>query len=247
VIDLHCHLDLYPDPHAVVAECIQRRLYVLSVTTVPSAFDGTAALAPPEGRIRTALGLHPELAVARVHELPLFEHLVAKTRYIGEIGLDGSRDHRVTLDTQRGILADILRLCARGGGKVLTLHSRGATGHILDALGAEPGAGTAILHWYVGTSRQMARATEMGCWFSVGPAMLTSERGRAATLAMPRDRILPESDGPFGLVQGRAASPWDAWAVVSMLAVLWREAEDAVASCLMSNFRTLMGDRHGLT
>lgn len=50
MIDLHCHLDLYPDPQAIVAECVRRRLYVLSVTTVPSAFEGTAALAPADGQ-----------------------------------------------------------------------------------------------------------------------------------------------------------------------------------------------------
>lgn len=240
MIDLHCHLDLYPDPHAIVAECVRRRLYVLSVTTVPSAFDGTAALVPAHGRIRTALGLHPELAAARARELPLFERLLPRTHYIGEVGLDGSREHRATLDTQRGVFQDVLRLCARAGGKVLSLHSRGATSLILDVLGAEPNAGTPVLHWYVGTPKQVARAAEMGCWFSVGPAMLASERGRAAALAMPKERVLPESDGPFGLVQGRAANPWDAWTVTAMLAALWCEQESEVASRMVENFKAVV-------
>jgi TatD DNase family protein len=243
VIDLHCHLDLYPDPQFVVAECVRRRLYVLSVTTVPSAFNGTAALAPRDGRIRTALGLHPQLAAARTRELPLFERLLPQTRYVGEVGLDGSRDYRATLDAQRGVLADVLRLCARAGGKVLSLHSRGATRLVLEVLSAESGAGTAILHWYVGTPKQVARAADMGCWFSVGPAMLTSERGRAAVLAMPKERVLPESDGPFGLVQGRPANPWDAWAVVSMLGDLWREQESEIAARFVANFNAIV-DRH---
>src|SRR4051812_28917583 len=100
MIDLHCHLDLYPSPRAVADECVHRRLYVLSVTTVPSAFEGTSALVDSDSRIRTALGIHPELASARVGELPLFERLLPRTRYVGEIGLDGSRDHRATLDVQ---------------------------------------------------------------------------------------------------------------------------------------------------
>jgi TatD DNase family protein len=112
LIDLHCHLDLYPDPREIVARCAQLRMYVLSVTTVPSAFEGTAALVPPDSRIRTALGLHPELAAARVGELPLFEQLLPRTRYVGEIGLDGSRDHRRTIDAQRRVLKELLRLCA---------------------------------------------------------------------------------------------------------------------------------------
>src|SRR6185437_15227155 len=173
VIDFHCHLDLYPDPREVVAQCIERRLYVLSVTTTPTAFEGTAALAPDNGRIRTALGLHPEIAVSRERELPLFEKLLPRTSYVGEVGLDASPDHRSTIDRQTAILADILRLCARAGGRIVTLHSRGATGTLLDRLDAEPSAGRFILHWYLGSAKQIARASEMKCWFSVGPAMLT--------------------------------------------------------------------------
>lgn len=240
MIDLHCHLDLYPDPRAVVAECVARRLYVLSVTTVPSAFEGTAALVPAQSRIRTALGLHPELAAARAIELPLFERLLPRTRYVGEVGLDASRDHRSTLDAQRAVFADVLRLCASAGGRVLSLHSRGATGIILYALESEPAAGQAILHWYVGSPKQVARAAEMGCWFSVGPPMLSSDRGRSAVAAMPKDRVVPESDGPFGLIDGQPARPWDAWSVLPKLAELWREAE--VADQLWSNFRTLMAE-----
>jgi TatD DNase family protein len=239
VIDLHCHLDLYPDPRAIVARCAELRMYVLSVTTMPSAFEGTAALVPSGSRIRTALGLHPELAAARAQELPLFERLLPRTRYVGEIGLDGSRDHRATLDAQRGVLSDVLRLCARAGGKVLSLHSRGATGALLDALAAEPAAGTPVLHWYVGSARQVARAAEMGCWFSVGPTMLTSARGVAAVAAMPPDRVLPESDGPFGLLDGRPAYPWEAWSVLPRLAELWRETEREAADRLFANLKAL--------
>ena len=83
----------------------------------------------------------------------------------------------------------------------------------------------------------------MGCWFSVAPAMLTSERGRAAVFAMPKERVLPESDGPFGLVQGRPANPWDAWAVTSMLGELWREEESEIATRFVSNFKTVVDAR----
>ena len=36
-------------------------IYVLSVTTTASAWEGTAALAHGSPRIRTALGMHPHL------------------------------------------------------------------------------------------------------------------------------------------------------------------------------------------
>lgn len=240
MIDLHCHLDLYQDPVNVVARCVEQRLYVLSVTTVPSAFEGTAALAPANGRIRTALGLHPELASRRAHELPLFERLLPLTRYVGEIGLDGSRDHRSTLDVQRSVLQAILQLCRRANGRMLSIHSRGATAAILDELARESGAGQFILHWYMGSARQIARAVEMGCWFSVGPAMLATRTGFEAVAAMPPERVLPESDGPFGNVEGKPAHPWDAWGIVPALATSWRLPIDEVKERLLLAFRNLL-------
>lgn len=239
MIDLHCHLDLYSDASDVVAQCVARRLYVLSVTTVPSAFEGTVALAPSDSRIRTALGMHPELAASRAHELSLFEKLLPSTRYVGEVGLDGSRDHRETLDVQRCVFSDVLHLCARAGGKVLSVHSRGATGIILDAIETQPTAGFVVLHWYLGNAKQVARATEMGCWFSVGPSMLMSDRGRAAVAAMPRDRIVTESDGPFGSIDGRRILPWDAWSILPVLAELWNASENDVSEQMKMNFRRL--------
>lgn len=239
MIDFHCHLDLYPSPADVVRECHARKLYVLSVTTTPSAFEGTSALVPPDSRIRTALGLHPELAVERADELRQFERLLPLTNYVGEVGLDGSRNHRKSLESQQGILGEILRLCKDSGGKTITIHSRGATNRILDSLAKEAGAGDFILHWYLGSERQIARAAEMGCWFSVGPGMLSSSKGIAAVRAMPRDRIVPESDGPFAKIANRPLYPWDASSIISPLAELWNESEDDVRLRLISAFKEI--------
>jgi TatD DNase family protein len=246
MIDFHCHLDLYPNPQDIVAECVARELYVLSVTTVPSAFEGTAALAPKGGRIRTALGLHPEIAISRERELQLFERLLPRTSYVGEIGLDASLNHRATVDRQSAILAHILHLCAQAGGRIVSLHSRGASGKLLDQLEATPSAGRFILHWYLGSAKQIARATEMKCWFSVGPAMLTSNRGISAVMAMPRDSILPESDGPFGQVAGRPVLPWEAWTVAPILADIWGLPQTEVEVQLLRNLRRLAAESNAI-
>lgn len=237
LIDFHCHLDLYPDPKKVAQEAARLGVYVLSVTTTPSAFLGTKALAPAGSRIRTALGLHPEIAVARERELPLFEQLLPQTDYVGEIGLDGSRPHKDSLDRQGAILTEILSLCARAGGKILSLHSRGATRLILDVLEHEPLAGTSVLHWFTGSERETVRAAEMGCWFSVGFPMLQSEAGRRRVKQMPFDRILPETDGPFGTKNDMPLFPWEAQEVVSSLATTLSVPTIDVEAQLDSNFR----------
>jgi TatD DNase family protein len=239
VIDFHAHLDLYPDPHSAARECIARNLYVLSVTTTPSAWSGTAALTKGAPRIRTALGLHPQIAHERKGELPLFERLLPQVSYVGEIGLDGGPEYRRYWPDQERVFSRVLCLCAAAGGRIMSVHSRRAATQVLDALAAEPGAGPAILHWFSGTQRELARAADLGCWFSVGPAMLAGDKGRALAAKMPRDRVLTETDGPFAQVDGRAAWPWDADRAVDALSQVWSEPADAVSRQLFSNLRRL--------
>ncbi|SCY98872.1 Qat anti-phage system TatD family nuclease QatD [Microvirga guangxiensis] len=241
MIDFHCHLDLYPDPHRIARECGARNMYVLSVTTTPSAWEGTAALADGASRIRTALGLHPQLAHERKAELPLFEKLLPRTRYVGEIGLDGGPELKPHWADQTFVFNHILKCCSAAGGRVLSIHSRRAASAVLDALGATPGAGVPILHWFSGTHRELARAIEMGCWFSIGPTMLGTEKGRALTSRAPRDRILTETDGPFASVEGRSALPWDVDYAVRHLSDLWRQPMVEVRQQLNSNLRNLIG------
>lgn len=239
MIDLHAHLDLYPDPVATTNECIERSLFVLSVTTTPSAWSGTAALAKDAARIRTAIGLHPQIAQERRGELGLFEELLPRSRYVGEIGLDGGPELKTTWDIQLSVFAEILRMCHVAGGRVMTIHSRRAATPVLDALASEADAGMAVLHWFSGSRRELQRAIDQGCWFSVGPAMLAGERGRAMTTLMPRERILTESDGPFAQIDGRPLFPWDAAAAETTLAGLWGVGEEEVRAQLLANLKRL--------
>lgn len=240
MIDFHCHLDLYPDPQRVTRECIARNIYVLSVTTTPAAWTGTAALSADAERVRTALGLHPQIAHERKGELDLFERLLPKVRYVGEIGLDGGVEYKSHWSDQQVVFTRILGMCEKAGGRILSLHSRRAATPVLDALEAHRGAGTPILHWFSGTQRELARAISLGCWFSVGPVMLGGEKGRALVAKMPRERVLTESDGPFAQLNGRAAFPWDTDSALDALATLWSVPIAEVQEQLMANLRRLV-------
>lgn len=239
MIDFHCHLDLYSNPAEIVSECVGRGLYVLSVTTTPSAWEGTSALAANAPRIRTGLGLHPEIAHLREFELPLFRSLIGKTAYVGEIGLDGSPALKPHWQTQLSVFDQILDACQQAGGRILSVHSRRAAGAVLDRLSQYPAAGIPILHWFSGSKRELLRAVDMDCWFSVGPAMLRTEKGRSLASAMPMDRLLLESDGPFAQIGGRSAWPWDAAQAITPLAELYGQPEVELCEQLRNNLRTL--------
>ena len=238
-VDFHCHLDLYPDPRAVVEQIRRHGNPVLSVTTTPSAFKGTAALAAGNPTIRTALGLHPELAAARRHELALFDSLLHATRFVGEVGLDGSTRFKASRDQQAEVFHYILRSCAAAGGRILSVHSRAAVQQVLNALTQNPDAGTPVLHWFTGNAGQVRTAVAQGCWFSVNLPMLSNPSGRKLVGALPRDRVLTETDGPFTTRDGRTARPHDASAAVEGLALLWRVPLNEAARRVAENLRAL--------
>ncbi len=245
MMDLHCHLDLFEDPRTLIRECEAQGIYVLGVTTTPSAWNGSLALVHGSRRIRLGLGLHPELAAERKHEIPLFEQLLPETAYVGEVGLDGSREHRDHIPDQTYVFEAILDACARESGRILSVHSRGAATQVLDLLAAHPDAGHTILHWFSGAQRALLRAIDMGCWFSVGEPMLRSKRGRQAILRMPRDRVLIETDGPFAKgSDGRTLSPLDAPRALGLLASLWEVDYDEARAVVRSGFRDLVTKSH---
>ena len=237
MIDLHCHIDLYPDPIAVIEEADRRGTFVLAVTTTPKAWRGTTRLIGKRRRIR--VGLHPEVVAERHSEVALLCGLLPEARYVGEIGIDGSPPHRQSLDLQSSVFRRILAECARLGGRILSVHSRGAADEVLDAIAGEPGAGLPILHWFSGTTRQLERAVQLGCWFSVGPAMVRSAKGRGLVSRMPYDRLLTETDAPFARSGDRPLYPWEATDCVPILAEAHAVTSEEVLLTLQANLRLM--------
>ncbi len=241
MIDLHCHLDLYPNPHEVIRQCRDLGIYVLSVTTTPQAWHGNTRIVEGCNRIRTALGLHPQLAHERYSELDLFDELLPLAiRYVGEIGLEGSRDWKPFADIQITVFRHILQSVTKAGGRILSIHSRAAVDAVLDHLAEYPQVGIPVLHWFSGNKTQLTKAIDMGCWFSVNPAMLRSKKGALLVQQVPLDRILTETDGPFAKHNKNSLMPWDVKIAESQLSQLWQIPEEEVVNRLHSNFKNLL-------
>jgi TatD DNase family protein len=126
---------------------------------------------------------------------------------IGEIGLD----RRGSLADQTSVLRRVLHACA-GQPVLLSLHSTGRTSQLLDLLEQQPHPG-AILHWFNGTPRDIERGIDIGCYFSVNHSM-SDER----LLAIPRARMLPETDFPASRRATLARKPGDVRALEHRLA-----------------------------
>jgi len=240
MMDLHCHVDLYPDHQEILNDIKQSNYYVLSVTTVPSAWEGTVKLTEGLNHCKTALGLHPQLAHQRINELVLFDKLISETRYIGEIGLDGSRGYKEHLNDQLFVLNHILKKCEDYDDKILTIHSLNAVDEILSCLNQYPKSGTPILHWFLGTNKQVLEAVDLGCYFSIGPAMLQSARGQKIISWLPMDRVLLETDGPFAKINKKILFPSNVIAVLESLSSTWEVSSREVINQLKKNLISLL-------
>ena len=67
-----------------------------------------------------------------------------------------------------------------------------------------------IFHWFSGTSDDLHRAVELGCFFSVGPRMLASRRGREYARQIPLGQLLLETDMPARKGGNLPAEVWRA-------------------------------------
>lgn len=240
MIDFHSHLDLYPKPREHARDLAADVDFVLSVTNTPSAWRGTKTLELENSRIHTAVGLHPQLATERKGELGLFEEIVATERFVGEVGLDGQVADSNDRANQSLVFKAVLRASAVAGGRILTVHSRKAATPVLDEIESNPDAGPAVLHWFSGNHSELRRAVGLGCWFSVGPAMMSGARGRGLASSMPRDRILTETDGPFVTIDRRAAEPHDVGSVLTELADIWSTTSDTAGDQINANLDRLL-------
>lgn len=243
LVDLHCHLDLYPDFEGIVRESEAAGIKTLAVTTTPRAFPRNLELTRNTRHIRAALGLHPQLVADSANEIDRFAEFLPQTRYVGEVGLDASPPHRASFALQERVFTRVLDLCAEAGGKILSVHAVRASTPVLDLIEAKlsPGRGRVVLHWFTGSAEEARRAVELGCYFSVNGEMLRHPRHRSTvTTVIPVTRLLTETDGPFVRKEGQSIRPVDVSATVDDLAATLRAAPEKMREQIAQNLRTLL-------
>lgn len=242
LVDFHCHLDLYPDHQLAIRESEEAGVFTLAVTTTPKAWPRNHELTKATRYVRGALGLHPQLIAERASELSLWEAHLAETRYIGEVGLDAGPRFYKWFDLQKQVFEHVLRRCAKAGNKIITVHSIRAAKAVLDHVEAylPPSQGKVVLHWFTGSKAEARRAIEMGCYFSINAAMLDNGRHSSMVAAIPLDRLLTETDGPFTKTAERPSKPVDVAVVVEALGQLHGLPAATLAATIRSNLRSLL-------
>lgn len=243
MIDLHCHLDLYKDALSLVPIVQKKNIFTLVVTTSPRAWQATSRVFSDYNRIEVALGLHPEIVDKKKEERELLISNIAKVRYVGEIGIDGSTRYMKTIHLQESIFRDALIECEKNGGKIISIHSRNAATRVLNQIQENCQISKPVLHWFTGSIKEVQRAVALGCWFSVGPSMLKSSKGLLILKELPLDRILPETDGPFTTYNSRPLMPWDAINIADIIASMRGTTKEEIYKQMKLNLLALIDNQ----
>ena len=221
---LDCHAHIAPDvTHSQLATL--GHSHVFAVTR--SLSEARLVMNRDDRGLTWGIGVHPAVATARAEYNPeVFRQLLPRFALVGEVGLD----RRGTRDEQERILSDVLGACD-GKPVMISIHSTGRTRAVLDLVKQRPHPGV-ILHWFLGTSSELTEAVTLGTYFSVNSAM-----SDALLAAMPRDRVLPETDFPARQV--RARTPGETTALEKRLATLWRISDQETRHQLWTNLKRL--------
>jgi TatD DNase family protein len=197
VIDTHAHLDPEEAPEVLARARAAGVTRVIAVATTVAGAHETLALADAHEGVHACLGIHPHEAARTadgdVRELcALFTH--AKAVAVGETGLDYFRDY-APADAQQRLFERQLAV-ARDLSKPVVIHTRAADEDTLATLAGFDG--TVILHCF-SSPPLLEPALQRGYYVSFAGNVTYKNAYdlRAAARAVPRDRLLAETDSPY--------------------------------------------------
>lgn len=256
LFDAHCHLDLMAHPDAVADEATTLGLSLFACGVDPRDFARAKKRACNRSNIFSGIGLHPWWLVdgrCGPAEVNLLCEAAAQERYIGEVGIDFSARFAGSEPLQTQALD---RLCDTLvqyplTGRVISIHAVRSAGAVLDVLESHgllipnPDSPVIIFHWFSGTSDELARARNVGCYFSVSERMLASKRGREYARQIPLDRLLLETDAPAEAnTETSARQLADSLARASkVITQLKTRDAGSIESIILDNSRSIFGLR----
>lgn len=241
-VDAHCHLDLFKDIQNNVVFEDRQPIKTITVTNAPSFFKPNADLFRAAKNIRVGIGLHPELTSQFGSQIDEFRQLLHLSKYVTEVGLDGSTRFKNSYASQEQIFEAILVAVSETEGKILSIHSRNAAKQTVALLEKylPKNPNRAILHWYTGDKESLKKAVDIGCFFSFNHKMMQTPKGIEILNLLPLDRILTETDAPFtfdSIFKTRLKSLKFS---VDAIATTLNKTSGEVRALIFENFRNLL-------
>ena len=209
LVDTHLHLEEVDDPDGAVAEAVEAGVTrLITVGTDLATSRGAVERATRLEAVFAAAGHHP--ANTADPDLKAFRGLLALDRVVavGEIGLDGSADEEYAqMERQLGWFGSMCDLALEFGLPV-SVHVRDAADLAYRVLRARPGL-TGVMHYFSLDQEWAERFLDLGFHLSFAGLVTRAMRAglREVARACPADRLLLETDSPFGQPAARKREP----------------------------------------
>ena len=203
IFDTHCHLTdaaFQPDLPGVLdrarAAGVDR---IVCVASTPQDAQDALARVADGVRVWCTAGTHPHEASSWSEaQHTLVRELVEDPRVValGECGLDYRYDHSPR-DVQRRVFDAHVEIASQAG-LPLVVHSREADADTAAALRSAPRGTVGVLHCFGGSPELLDAALERDWYLSV-TGLVTFRRfdGGDWLRAIPRDRLMIETDAPY--------------------------------------------------
>ncbi len=206
LVDSHCHLD-FPDfqsrlPDVLGAASAAGVARMVTISTHVARFEVYRALAEAHENVFCTIGTHPHNAASEL-DVPA-ERLVELSNHprciaIGEAGLDYHYD-KSPRDVQQQVFRTHIA-AARETRLPLVIHARNADEDMIRILSEEMGRGRfdAVLHCFSSGETLAQVGVELGLYVSFSGILTfrNSEEIRRIAAAVPRERLLVETDAPY--------------------------------------------------
>jgi TatD DNase family protein len=238
--DSHCHLTMSnAEANLAAARAAGVRGFVVPATKGDDA-PQAVGIARTNSAVWAAVGFHPheakdcdDAAFAEIERLADEDRVVA----IGECGLDYHYDFSPR-DVQRAVFERHIALAKRLN-KPIIIHNRESTEDMVAILSKADARG--ILHSYTESLEVAKQLVDLGYFISFSGIVTfrNADPLREVAKALPRDRVLIETDTPYLApvpYRGRDNEPAYVVAIAELLAKLWGTSLEDVAAQTTANF-----------
>lgn len=148
LIDFHVHIDYYKNYEEIYKYYNKKGIYALFVTNFPEVYGKCHEHFGDSKYVKLALGYNPQISKVQGFNKNSFDIYFNKTKYIGEVGLDYSKEF---IDCKNQQIKVFDYICNKSGkdGKILSIHSRNSEDDVINILDKN-NVKFAVFHWYTG-------------------------------------------------------------------------------------------------
>ena len=245
LLDAHCHLmgkKIFSQLLALRVKWKKNHIKrIINVCSTLQESETALQVFKDYPEVINGIGKHPwKVKRSDLDEMNKFETLIAssKCKVIGEVGLDYYAIKEVEkYELQREWFSFFIDMSNKYK-KPLNIHVTGAEQDILKLLTEKWNkAGSVNIHWYSGSLDTLEGLIELGCYFSINPAIYYSQGHQNALQKMPIERLLTESDGDVFYKQlNLLGEPSVIPQVLDKICKIKKYEKEELANLIVSNF-----------